>query len=247
VLADQGRLAEAETTHLEALVMRRKLFGNEHPEVSNSLLGLASVLAAEGKLDEAETMYREVVAIRRKLLGNEHPELANALNNLAAVLTDEGKLAEAETVAREALAMRKKLLGNEHPDVALSLAGLAFTLLAQEKFAEAEAPARECLAIREQKMPDDWRTFTTRSLLGGSLLGQKKYAQAEPLLVSGYEGMKQREDKIPAGGKRRLKDALQRVVQLYEATDRSDQAAQWKEKLAGFSKAEAEKNTTPHP
>jgi len=34
-------------------------------------------------------------------------------------------------------------------------------------------------------------------MLGGSLLGQKKYAEAEPLLLSGYEGMKQREVKIP--------------------------------------------------
>jgi len=30
-------------------------------------------------------------------------------------------------------------------------------------------------------------------MLGGSLLGQKRYAEAEPLLLSGYEGMKQRQ------------------------------------------------------
>ena len=33
--------------------------------------------------------------------------------------------------------------------------------------------------LRTQKDPDDWRTFETRSLLGGSLLGQGTYAQAE--------------------------------------------------------------------
>ncbi len=27
-------------------------------------------------------------------------------------------------------------------------------------------------------------------MLGGALLGQKKYAEAEPLLLKGYEGMK---------------------------------------------------------
>ena len=41
-------------------------------------------------------------------------------------------------------------------------------------------------------------TFHTRSLLGGALLGQKKYADAEPLLTTGYEGMKQREQTMPA-------------------------------------------------
>jgi len=69
-------------------------------------------------------------------------------------------------------------------------------------------------------------------MLGGSLLGQKKYAEAEPLLLSGYEGLKQREDKIPAAGSMRPQQALQRLVQLYEETNRPDQAAQWKKLLA---------------
>jgi len=40
----------------------------------------------------------------------------------------------------------------------------------------------ECLAIRAKKEPDAWTTFNTKSLLGGALLGQKKYGAAEPLL-----------------------------------------------------------------
>ena len=91
---------------------------------------------------------------------------------------------------------------------------------------------RECLAIREGKAPDDWRTFSTRSLLGACLLGQKKYVEAEPLLVSGYEGMKAREAKISATSKVRLKEALERLLQLSEATDRAAEAAGWKQKLA---------------
>ena len=68
-------------------------------------------------------------------------------------------------------------------------------------------------------------------MLGGSLLGQKKYTEAEPLLVSGYEGMKQREDKIPANSIR-LSEAAHRLVLLYEATGRPDQAAEWKKREA---------------
>ena len=76
--------------------------------------------------------------------------------------------------------------------------------------------ARECLEIREKKLPDDWRTFNARSILGSSLQGQKKFTEAGPLLLTGYEGMKQREDKIPIVGRPRLKEALQGLVQLYE-------------------------------
>ena len=42
--------------HREALAMQRKLLGNEHPDVADSLDGLANVLQAQGKLAEAETM-----------------------------------------------------------------------------------------------------------------------------------------------------------------------------------------------
>jgi hypothetical protein len=46
--------------------------------------------------------------------------------------------------------------------------------------------------------------------------------------------MKSRENDIPAEAKPRLKEALQRLVQLYEATGRPDRAAEWKQKLADF-------------
>jgi hypothetical protein len=60
------------------------------------------------------------------------------------------------------------------------------------------------------------------------------------LLVSGYEGLKQREDKLPIAVRPRLKRAIERLLQLYEETGRLDQAAEWKQKLAEFEKAATE-------
>ncbi len=51
--------------------------------------------------------------------------------------------------------------------------------------------------IREKSEPKAWTTFRTMSLLGDSLVGQTKYAEAEPLLIAGYEGMKECEAMIP--------------------------------------------------
>jgi hypothetical protein len=113
-----------------------------------------------------------------------------------------------------------------------SLAELAKARLSEGQFAEAERIARQCLAQREREIPDDWRTFNARSMLGGAFLGQSNYVQAEPLLLTGYEGMKNRAVTIPAEGKPRLSEALQRLIRLYEATGRPDQAAEWKKKLA---------------
>ena len=71
-----------------------------------------------------------------------------------------------------------------------------------------------------------------------SPLGQKKYAKAEPLLLSGYEGLKAREARIPVPAKIRLTEAIDRLVQLYEAWGKPEQAAQWREKRCAFQVAD---------
>lgn len=57
---------------------------------------------------------------------------------------------------------------------------------------------------------------------------RRKFDEAEPLLIEGYEGMKVREDKIPAAGKVRLTEAIQRLVDLYTAWEKPEEAAKWK-------------------
>jgi len=111
------------------------------------------------------------------------------------------------------------------------MASRGLNLLNQKRFAEAEPILRQCLAIREAATPEEWLRFNAMSLLGGALLGQRKYAEAEPILLQGYEGMKQREATIPAHGKVRLPEAVERIVQLYEATNQPELAQEWRAKL----------------
>ena len=83
-----------------------------------------------------------------------------------------------------------------------------------------------------------WLQWLLRAVLGGILLGQKKYAEAEPLLLAGYAGMKQREAKIPLPGKARLPEAVERLVQLYEGLGKKEQANEWRKKLPAAKPAE---------
>ncbi len=69
------------------------------------------------------------------------------------------------------------------------------------------------------------------SQLGAALAGQGKHAQAEPLLTQGYEGMRTREAKIPALGKKRVAEAAARIVPFYEAWGKPDKAAEWRRRL----------------
>ena len=67
-------------------------------------------------------------------------------------------------------------------------------------------------------------------------MARKQYAEAEPLLISGDNGLREREAKIPAANKPRLQKAAERLIPFYEETAQPDKAAAWKEKLAELTK-----------
>jgi len=247
VLAAEDKPIEAEAVIRKAVAITQQFNNKDAHAWCLRTLGL--VLAYEGKLAEAEAVYREDLQFVKSTFDDAH-HFGPVLTALADALYQQDRFAEAETAYRQALAARRSESGNEMR-IAELLNNLATTLYAEGKLDEAEALAREGLAICEKQIPNDWnwRTFDARRLLGGILVGQKKYIEAEPLLRSGYEGMKQQLDKIPLYCNPRLKGSLQKqalegLVQLYEATHRPDQAAEWKQKLAEFDEAEAEKKAS---
>ena len=88
-------------------------------------------------------------------------------------------------------------------------------------------------------MPDDWSLFNTQSMLGAALTGQQKFAEAEPLLLAGYEGLKQRRDQIPAAAKAVIPDSLQRLVALYTGWQKPTEAAKWQGVLDAVEAAQS--------
>src|SRR5207302_8831601 len=169
-------------------------------------------------------------------LGSNDPRTLMTTKYLASAQESAGRWERAELLWRELLAAQRRRLPADDPALAGTLATLGLNLLRQQKPADAEPLLSECLAIRAKMEPDAWTTFNTNSMLGGALLGQKKYADAEPLLRSGYEGLKEREAKIPPQGKVRLTEAIQRLIDLYTAWDKPDQAAEWRKKLGESKK-----------
>lgn len=165
------------------------------------------------------------------------------LNSLTGTLEQLGRLKEAEDVGSEGLAMGKRRLGAEHPAVFWSVYNLSSVLCKEGKAAEAAKLSRELLAALEEKRPDARETFITRTVLAECLLKQTNYAESERLLLAGYEGLKRVEHAIASYEKFVLRRPLQNLVELYEATNRPEQAAEWKKRLAEFEKAEATPKT----
>ena len=144
-----------------------------------------------------------------------------------------GQAEKAAHLARELLGEARSSLPAGSAQLAGLLAQAGSSLMDVKAWDEAEPLLRECLAIREKAEPDDWRTFNTRSMVGAALLGQKKPAEAEPLLRSGYDGMMQRADKIPPQVRSaHLGKSLDRLLALAEGTGQADDAKAWKNERA---------------
>ena len=64
---------------------------------------------------------------------------------------------------------------------------------------------------------------------------QKRFAEAEPLLIQSYERLAKPDTAASAHVQHR-KEAGGRIIQLYESWGKSDQAVEWKKKLEDFEK-----------
>src|SRR5262245_39431456 len=168
------------------------------------------------------------------------PRWTGSVHNFSTYLKA-GKIGEAAALVREDLALARESWPAGSLQLATQLASAGYQFLELKRYAEAEPLLRECLTIREKTQADVWTTFSARSLLGDALLGQKKYADAEPLLVKGYQGMKERAAKMLPKDRVRLTEAAQRLVRLYDAWDRPEEAAKWRKELEAQTKA-AEKD-----
>ncbi|MCP4659462.1 MAG: tetratricopeptide repeat protein [bacterium] len=176
----------------ESLKIRREIFGEVHPEVSESLNNLATLLYSKGDYEDAEPLFREALEMRRRLLGDEHPDVAASLNNLAALLCSKGDYEGAEPLFRETLTIKRRLLGDEDPDVAITLNNLAFLLNSRGDYEAAEPLFREALEIRRRHLgsehPDVAQGINN---LAGLLHSKGDYEAAEPLFREALE-MRQR-------------------------------------------------------
>ncbi len=120
----------------------------------------------------------------------------------------------------------------EHPRIARVLASLGELKLAQDNYSDAEAYLRQALQIRDKATPNAWERYYAQSLLGDALAGQRKYAEAEPLLLSGYRGLLQRRDLMPFESKANVQRARQEIARLYNQWGKSEQAADWRDDVA---------------
>jgi tetratricopeptide (TPR) repeat protein len=224
----QGNFTQAESLYSEAMETQRRVLGPEHPDTLLSMGNLASTYAEEHKYAQAEPLFTQTLEISRRVLGPEHTNTLGFLSDFATMYQRQGQYAQAETYAAQVVAGRQRVGSSEDPvDIQAAVANLALVYVSEGKFAESERLARQTLEFDEKNQPDDWERFRAESLLGASLSGQKKYAEAEPLLLDGYQGMLARKEKMGAPNLYHLEHAREWLAQLYQSWGKREKAAAW--------------------
>jgi tetratricopeptide (TPR) repeat protein len=171
------------------------------------------------------------LAAERNGLGERHPLSLDTLNGLAQTYQTEGKYEQAEALFSKALESERPALGEAHPDSLRTLLSLGHVQLLRQKYTEAAAALRETLTRYEKALPESWERYNCQSLLGAALAGQKKFTEAESLLLSGFGGMVERQAFNDANHRSSLSETADRIVKLYEIWGKPAQAAEWRLKL----------------
>jgi serine/threonine protein kinase len=227
---DAGRLSEAISLQEETLRLQKSKLGPDHIDTLATLDNLAEEYLYAGRIAESLAAYEEALKRMKSKLEPGHFLTLDTMRGLARARMARHEYAAAEKVLGETLAAADKRRADNPLEGASVRAILGDCLVRQGKYHEAEAVMRNALAAREPMDAKGWETAWVKSLLGASLLGQHDYAQAEPLLVAGYNGMKDREIRIPVPQRSKLVEALDRVIQLYDAWGKKDKTDLWRQK-----------------
>jgi eukaryotic-like serine/threonine-protein kinase len=226
----EGKYAQAEAHYIQGEEISRRVLGPKHPFTLAFMSDLPDAYYLQGKYTQAETLFNQALAADRLVLGPEHPSTLALLADMDYMYQRQGKYDLAETYAAQALAGRQHALGPEDRDTRDTQADLTLAYLSQRKFDQSEPLAREVLEFARKNLPDEWQRFRAESLLGASLAGQKKYAEAEPLLLEGYQGMVARKEHMQVPDGYYLDRGREWIIQLYEAWAKPEKAAEWRKK-----------------
>jgi serine/threonine protein kinase/tetratricopeptide (TPR) repeat protein len=219
------QLDKAIRLHKYVLQREEATLGRNHRDTLITVARLGVAYCDAGRLDEAIPLLEEAYH-------KSEPQAALQVgDDLQSAYLKAGKTREAAKLLAERLAAARERFPPDSPQLSSALASAGTRWLDLKNYASAEAVLRECLTLREKLAKNQqvrpWQVALVRSLLGGALLGQAKYAEAAPLLHAGYADFRQDEKAIPPQSRSLVADALSRLVDICQATGKREEAANW--------------------
>ncbi len=227
LLKSMGKYDEAYAYLQEALEVRKRVLGNDHPDTLGSMNNMGVLLQEMGKYDEALPYYREGLEVKRRILGNDHPHTLISIINMGILLQKMGKQDDAVSYLREAMEASRRVLGDHHISTLVSTQSLGIVLRDMGQLEEAAALGDETVAGYRATMPTHWRLGWSLMAYGKTLTLLKRYKEAEEALLEAQTIL---EGHFGITHKRTIK-SMHYLVNLYEAWNKPDKAAVWREKF----------------
>ena len=222
-----GELGKSEAAYRQAFEMVNKSSEASAQYKIGLFVNFSGVLVHQQKYDEAERVLSQANDLYRAAPnGNElyFCEILQASAYLSYIRHDYQK---AIAQAKESIATARRARAGINPQTFLSssLDTLGKLLTDIGKPAQAEPYLREALTIKKRIDPPSHRNIAlTMSLLGDCLKKQKRYREAETLLVESYDDLKS----VMVEQSPRTLETRQRLVELYEAWGKPDLAARYR-------------------
>ena len=183
-----GLYEEARALLEEARAIRFEVGGEDHPEMTHTLLDVARVHFDEHRFEEAEALYTRALERERRRTPPDTILLARTLEQLGATLRETGAPDSAADLVRQALALREEHQGRDHPNFVQAQSTLAYILRGKGDLDEAEALYREVLARQEaDSTMTPRRAAATRNNLAYLLRERGELEEAEALYRAALE------------------------------------------------------------
>lgn len=133
---------------------QRRLHGDKHPYVAETLHSIGCAQARNGELSGALRTFEDCYNMRLKFLGMDHPQQATTLHEIAKIQLRRGRLKKAIHIVDAALNIRVESLSEQHVDVALAMTTKASCLVARVNYADANKLFMEALPIAKAAVGD---------------------------------------------------------------------------------------------
>ncbi len=139
VLELMGRMDESSTAFREALEVKRRILGVDHPDYATTANNFAFHLLQMEKWTDAAYWARQVLTDRGKSLGASSLPVSSALMHLGRALAHMDSARAGERLVRESKAIREKLLPPGHWLLASTDGALGEVITLDGRYGEAEA------------------------------------------------------------------------------------------------------------
>jgi|HubBroStandDraft_6_1064221.scaffolds.fasta_scaffold05728_6 serine/threonine protein kinase/tetratricopeptide (TPR) repeat protein len=227
-----SRYAEAERLQRTAAGIMQAWYGKDHPETADDMTILGKYLIAEGRADEAVPILRESLAALENHYGKVHPRVALAVGELGLALQRQGNLDEAEADFSRQAEIYRSVYGEKSQQLGAAVANLAGLYSDRKDYAKSEQLFRDALKLYADSLPAGHLNIAIAHVrLGGVLLRDKRYSDAEGESRSGYE-LLMKQSTPPA---RWVETARNDLLAEYDAMDQSEKAAKIRAELGGPS------------